>query len=619
MKVSVPSLHALIENLIKIAHRFPLAIISVIIGTFSAIQETYLSSDWKDPFWIKLILCANIGLIYGISLTTFSEAKGFKSLKIYGLRIILLAAIIAYFYSWPAHLKIGNYYTFFMISACGHLLVSLAPFYNHGNINSFWHYNKSLFIRFLMAVLYSAASFAGICIAMIALRELFNFNFNGQDFFRVWIFAAGILNTFLFLAGIPDVSNFKALNMLYPKGLKVFVQFVLIPLVNVYVVILIAYELKILVTWNLPKGWVANLIIAFAVFGVLSILLVFPIRHEADNKWINIYSKVFYWILYPLIALLFVAIITRIKDYGYTEERIWVTVTGIWLFFIASYFIFSNKENIKLIPASLIIAIVISLCIGSSLSIYSQQRRLAQLLNTKNFIFKSGKIFNVKKPLSLQDNQEISSIIQYLYQTHGIKTIQPFFYADLYPWKSMNPGSFTDSLLIKIGSKPSYMIPDTKSGIQSVSMEMPDNYQFNIKGYDYLISGPRVMNKNGTAVCTWKFHDSTLIMQSSADNKSITLMINNKKLIVLGIDTLINSLVNQYLTTGRNFIDPETNFLVAENNQIKVKVFIASLSGKVINNLPDYKNLSLSIKYLIALRNNQDINLIHGNIKHPSP
>src|SRR3546814_3285549 len=64
-----------------------------------------------------------------------------------------------------------------------------------------------------------------------------------------------------------------------------------------------AYEMRIS-DWSSDVcssdlGWVSNLIIAFAVAGVLSLLLVFPVRHSTGNKWILWYGKVFHWILLP--------------------------------------------------------------------------------------------------------------------------------------------------------------------------------------------------------------------------------------------------------------------------------------------------------------------------------
>ena len=110
----------------------------------------------------------------------------------------------------------------------------------------------------------------------------------------------------------------------YPKGLKNFTQYVLLPLISLYLVILICYEAKILVTLSLPVGWVSYLVLVFAIFGILSFLLVHPIATQTANLWMRTFNRWFYFLLIPLLGLLFWAILYRINLYGFTHERYYV-------------------------------------------------------------------------------------------------------------------------------------------------------------------------------------------------------------------------------------------------------------------------------------------------------
>src|SRR5690606_1713700 len=159
----------------------------------------------------------------------------------------------------------------------------------------------ALFLRFLTAVLYSVVLYAGLAVGLMALEELFGLDIEGKFYFRLLLVIAGIFNTLMFLSGIPEKPLSDEAAGDYPKSLKIFTQYVLIPLVSVYVLILLAYEFKILLEWDLPRGWVSNLIIAFAVFGILSLLLVYPVRNSQEDKWIRWYSKTYYWVMLPLL------------------------------------------------------------------------------------------------------------------------------------------------------------------------------------------------------------------------------------------------------------------------------------------------------------------------------
>src|SRR5690606_39092070 len=115
----------------------------------------------------------------------------------------------------------------------------------------------------------------------------------------------------------------------YPKGLKIFTQYVLIPLMTIYLGILLVYETKILLEWEMPKGIVATLILGYAVFGILSLLLVWPIKGDDGNRWVQLFARFFYLMMIPLIILLVLAVYTRVSSYGFTEERYILVVLAV--------------------------------------------------------------------------------------------------------------------------------------------------------------------------------------------------------------------------------------------------------------------------------------------------
>ena len=75
----------------------------------------------------------------------------------------------------------------------------------------------------------------------------------------------------------------------YPIGLKYFTQYVLLPLVAIYLGILIAYEAKIAIQWSLPQGWVSIMVLASAIFGILAFLLIYP-RQRSQQMDSNLHQ-----------------------------------------------------------------------------------------------------------------------------------------------------------------------------------------------------------------------------------------------------------------------------------------------------------------------------------------
>lgn len=211
-----------------------------------------------------------------------------------------------------------------------HFVVAAVPYLAElrrgADTPGFWRYNETLFRRLLAAGLYLGVLYAGGALALVAVRDLFGFYFDSDLFSYLFVGLAALFNTWFFLAGVPH--NFAALEqeVPYPNGLRIFTQFVLLPLVALYVGILYAYLLRILVQRELPQGWVAGLIlaVAVAVAGIFALLLIHPLRHNPETTWIHTFARWFYRALFPLLGLLAVAIGTRIRAYGLTEERYFV-------------------------------------------------------------------------------------------------------------------------------------------------------------------------------------------------------------------------------------------------------------------------------------------------------
>ncbi|MBK8749028.1 MAG: DUF4153 domain-containing protein [Saprospiraceae bacterium] len=153
----------------------------------------------------------------------------------------------------------------------------------------------------LTGVFYSGVLFLGIAAAFAAMDALFNVNIESTTYLQVFIILSCLYNTFFVLGGVKAPLTAYEVSTEYPNSLKIFTQFVLIPLMLLYLVILYAYMFKIIVQWSLPKGWVSNLVLCFSIAGILAFLLVYPIREEINSKWVKTYSRVFYFALLPLI------------------------------------------------------------------------------------------------------------------------------------------------------------------------------------------------------------------------------------------------------------------------------------------------------------------------------
>ncbi len=394
-----------------VIREYSIVLVMAFVAAIATICYTYFDGNSPENsfFYVKFGLVTSLGISVMFALKILSQRIG----KEIVLQLVGIVFLIFFYFLLPAKEKqFTEVYAFLLIPTfiLSHLLVSFLPFVGKNLEFNFWQYNKNLFINIFLTAVFTGVLTGGIMLAIAAVDNLFDFNFNSRYYYNTFSFLSIFGSCFIFL-----LFNEKGLPYLekkadYPVILKFFTQYVLVPLLLIYAVILYFYSAKILINWELPRGWVSYLILAYSVVGILAILLVHPLKQDSTKSWVKIFSKIFYYTLVPLIILLFVAIFTRILEYGYTEPRYFVLTISIWLTTVVFYFIFIPKQTIKYIPMSLFAFGVFSLTFPYlntfSVAKRSQKNELMTTLSQKN-ILENGKI-NFKKKISGEDADEIS-------------------------------------------------------------------------------------------------------------------------------------------------------------------------------------------------------------------
>ncbi len=402
-------------NFLKVHHRFPLTLLSSFLATAFIIYSIYNDDDRVFQKLQPSIFNFYLGIPLFLAVEISKKRKWINPIFSYSLAFVIL---IAYFFFAEPQTVFGENKSFYFrtitLGLIFHLAVSVIPFLKTKGSNGFWQFNKSLFIAILTAFLYSITLFGGLSLALLAIENLFEVSIPDKSYGYLFVLINLYINTTLFLSHLPSLEEIDQ-DSSYPKGLKLFTQYVLLPLVGIYLLILLGYETKIILHWNLPKGWVSYLVLASAIFGILAFLLLYPLKNS--SSWIRRYNTLYYWILLPLILLMFVAIYVRINQYGVTEPRYYVAILSVWLLFISLYFILSSKDDIRIIPLSLVIIGLIS-AYGpfSSFEVAkrNQTKRFMELL-TKHNLIQHGKLTSSGGiSLNARESEVFSSSLEHL-------------------------------------------------------------------------------------------------------------------------------------------------------------------------------------------------------------
>jgi hypothetical protein len=442
--MKLPSIRLAAQDARDTFLRFPVIIIDAILGTLAALILLDHEGAEEPTFLFKVLFAAILGLPLLLSFALYSERHGHDRMK--GLILQGTGVLLLFLYSFTVPLDMRFVpeivlFRFFLFLTALFLMLMATPATGAGTDNGFWHFNWRLIIRIMTAGFYSLVLFAGFALALAALENLFGVHVRPKWYGELWALILGLFAPWFTLAGLPsDHAQIEA-DTSYPKGLKVFALYILGPIVLAYLIILYAYLIKVLMAWDWPKGWVSGLIFGFAGCGILLTVALKPLIEKEGMVWIKRATTVFAIILLPLIAMLFLAISRRISEYGVTESRyIGFAVAG-WLVILAAYYLISRTRSLWFIPLSLCVG-ALAISVGPwgmfGISESSQIARLERTL-TLDGILKDGKITAVHPGVSIEDAQQISSILQYLQGRHGLDGIQPWFDTDLHTDSSAEP------------------------------------------------------------------------------------------------------------------------------------------------------------------------------------
>jgi len=583
--MKIPSLKLLVNKAKITFFRFTIVILASIIG---AVVMIYLVGK---PFEVSLnnqplyniVMTCTIGISFILSLVFIGERLKSSRLVFWIIQFAGIVLLFVYYFTLSSDSNYVDIARFLSFMIASHLLVSFSPFANKRlstEINGFWQFNQLLFIRILITAVYSGALYLGLTVAILSFDKLFNVHFDDKIYLKLFFVILGFFNTWFFLSGMPENHDELETQSFYPKGLKIFTQYVLLPLVIIYLLILYLYMGKIIIQWQLPVGWVSYLVLGFSATGILSLLLIHLLRNLEGNNWIKIFSKVFYLILFPLIVLLFVAILRRTDDYGITERRYYVFVLACWLTGIALYFTFSKIKNIKLIPISLcLIAFLTSIGPWGAFSISqnNQFNRLKEIL-VKNEILVNEKIQKTDKSLNDDERKNVSSIVGYLDERNALERIQPWFDVKLDTIKGDGRYTAYKTKTAKIVELMGieYYAPWKTQNERYLNYNIKDLNLINLNGYDNLINYRYYSYDTSNSKKSYQIDSVKIEISYLKESSVINIQGKNRNIYSLNINEILEKL------SRSSSVQPEMNdmSIEKENEFAKAKIIFMSISGE---------------------------------------
>ena len=230
------------------------------------------------------------------------------------------------------------------------------------------------------------------------------------------------------------------------KAIRLILNFILSPAVIIYTIILYAYFIKIAIRWDLPKGGVAWMVMAFISVTMLGRL----VQYILSTRYYDWFYRYFSIIAIPPLIMFWVGFIYRIRLYSFTESRFYLLLAGILMTLFVLMLIWRPFRRFQIMTLILAATICVFTYIpnisAKTIGLNCQKARLENLMTTLQLKDpKSGKfVQNLdlkeinKDSVKCMQYTEVTDIVTYVSENMSSKD----FKAQYGEWK-WSAGDFT--------------------------------------------------------------------------------------------------------------------------------------------------------------------------------
>ena len=223
---------------------------------------------------------------------------------------------------------------------------------------------------------------AMMLVSLIAVSIISLFQLKDADQLYTWpnVFIICLVIPLLCWVKVDAAAQTSSTESKSDSLIHTIVDWVLSPAIIIYSVVLYLYMIRILVKWELPEGGVAYMVGVFTALALIGLLV-----REMPGKWhMEKYFRYFPFIGIPPLILLWIGTITRIRQYGFTEDRFCLVISALLLTVFVLLLLSPKTRNFRVMAIALAASAILFTWIpgisAKDFGIRSQKARLMRVL-----------------------------------------------------------------------------------------------------------------------------------------------------------------------------------------------------------------------------------------------
>ncbi|MHA6259364.1 DUF4153 domain-containing protein [Sporosarcina sp. CAU 1771] len=446
-------------------------------------------------------------------------------------------------------------------------------------------FNKSFmsaFKAFFTTILFTLVIAGGISLVIFTVDNLL-FSVNDKTIPHALIIVLGLFSPIFFLSFIPAYLGKKDNDIpleelqvrehqiekaiACPTILEILISYIIIPLTAIYTIILITYILL-----NLDgEFWTKNLMEPLLVSYTITVLIVYLLASNLENKFASFFRMIFPKVLVPIVLFQTIASILKISEMGITHGRYYVILFGFYAIVIGLIFSFLPiRKNGLLVPILIVLsAISITPPIDAFTVSRSNQIHLLEKTLESNNMFENNKIIP-NSTVSIEDKRVITQTVSYLDNMSYTNKID--WLSDYSIQGSNFEGTF--------GFNPIYALTDEESTEPKfATLNWEDKSVLNIGNPDYLThmyinSSMKEVDADEPTLIENGMSSYRLIKQLSNNNYWMLLENeNSNELIKVDLLPILKSTLDSS-AMNNNTLSIEKAFTTHDSEQVKMSILV---------------------------------------------
>jgi len=203
--MKLPSIRQVCLEAGRAARRFPFVLFCALAIVFTAI--VLIEKELTRSVGYPILFAAMLGIPLLTALALCAEKRKWSRGLSIGAQLlgVLMLVGCGFFIPTVFPYEQADFFIRSALVAAGVvLLVMILPYLKKGEQSGFWQYNKTLYFRLFVTAIFSTVLFAGLAIALAALRNLFGIPISGKRFGDLCVLVAGLFAPWFYLSGVPE-------------------------------------------------------------------------------------------------------------------------------------------------------------------------------------------------------------------------------------------------------------------------------------------------------------------------------------------------------------------------------------------------------------------------------